>query len=136
VQVFKSTDMAVDVVRTDHGRAPALAWRVEIDGKRIVFSGDTGGHGEGLPRLSENADLFVAHNATSRSSDSATIAILMQPSVIGQIAAESHVKRLLLSHRMAETLGKKHEAETREDIRKTYSGPLEFANDLECFSLK
>ncbi|MGB6974675.1 MAG: MBL fold metallo-hydrolase [Terracidiphilus sp.] len=136
LQVFKSADMTVDAVRTDHDHAPALAWRVEIGGKRIVFSGDTGGHGKGLPRLAENADIFVAHNATSRFSDPQTIAILMPPSVIGQIAAEAHVKRLVLSHRMAETLGKKHEAQTREDIRRTYSGPLQFANDLDCFPLK
>ena len=136
VQVFKSADMTVDAVRTDHGHTPALAWRIEIGGKRIVFSGDTGGHGEGLPRLAENADLFVAHNATSRASDPRTIAILMPPSIIGQIAAEAHVKRLVLSHRMAETLGPEHEAQTREEIGHSYHGPLEFANDLDCYPLK
>lgn len=136
VNVFKSGELSVDAVRVDHGHAPALAWRVDIDGKRIAFSGDTGGHGKGLPRLAENADLFIADNATSRSSDPATIAILMPPSVIGQIAADAHVKRLVLSHRMAETLGKEHEAQSSEDIRKLYTGPLEFANDLDCFPLK
>ncbi len=39
---------AVSVV---HGAFPALAWRVEIGGKRIVFSGDTNGEGEGLTQL-------------------------------------------------------------------------------------
>ncbi|HTV10005.1 MAG TPA: MBL fold metallo-hydrolase [Candidatus Aquilonibacter sp.] len=136
VQVFQNENFTVDAVRTDHGRAPALAWRVEIGGKRIVFSGDTGGHGEGLPRLAKDADLFVAHNATSRLSNPATIAILMPPLVIGQIAAQAHVKRLVLSHRMADTLGKKHEAATRADIRETYRGPLDFASDLQCFVLR
>lgn len=136
LQVFSSADVIVDAVRTDHGPAPALAWRVEIGGKRIVFSGDTGGHGSGLPRLAEKADLFIAHNATSSLSNPRTIAILMPPSIIGQIAAEAHVKRLILSHRMADTLGREHEAQTRIDIRKTYRGPLEFANDLDCYPLK
>jgi ribonuclease BN (tRNA processing enzyme) len=136
VNVFRSGDLSVDAVRTDHGRTPALGWRVDIGGKLIVFSGDTGGYGKGLPRLVENADLLIAHNATSRSSDPDTIAILMPPLVIGQIAADAHVKRLVLSHRMAETLGKEHEAQTSKDIRKHYKGPLRFANDLDCFSLK
>ena len=136
VNVFRSDDFSVDAVRTDHVYPPALGWRVDIGGKLIVFSGDTGGQGQGLPRLAENADLFIAHNATSRSSDPETIAMLMPPMVIGQIAADAHVKRLVLSHRMAETLGKEHEAQTSNDIRKHYEGPLSFANDLDCFALK
>jgi ribonuclease BN (tRNA processing enzyme) len=135
VKVLRSVDLGLDAVRTDHGRAPALAWRVEIRGKRIVFSGDTGGVGRALPRLAENADLLVAHNATSRMSDPANTGVLMPPSVIGQIAADAHVKLLVLSHRMEETLGKEHEEQTREDIKKHYSGALEFANDLDCFPL-
>jgi ribonuclease BN (tRNA processing enzyme) len=55
----------------------------------------------------------------------------MPPSVIGQIAAGAQVKRLVLSHRMLRTLGK--EDQTRIEIRKSYSGPLQFADDLDCF---
>ena len=58
----------------------------------------------------------------------------MPPSVIGQIAGDAHVKSLVLSHRMLRTLGK--EAETEAEIRKRYSGPITFANDLDCFPLK
>jgi len=55
----------------------------------------------------------------------------MPPSVIGRIAADAHVKRLVLSHRMLRTLGK--EEQTRTEIRKWYSGPLQFADDLDCY---
>jgi ribonuclease BN (tRNA processing enzyme) len=58
----------------------------------------------------------------------------MPPSVIGQVAAEAHVKNLVLSHRMLRTLGK--EAQTKTEIRRRYPGPLEFANDLDCFPIK
>jgi ribonuclease BN (tRNA processing enzyme) len=58
----------------------------------------------------------------------------MPPSVIGQIAAEAHAKHLVISHRMLRTLGK--EDQTREEIRKRYSGPIDFANDLDCYALK
>src|SRR5271168_4711159 len=48
VLVFRSADMALYAVSVIHGAFPALAWRVEIGGKRIVFSGDTNGEGQGL----------------------------------------------------------------------------------------
>jgi hypothetical protein len=51
--------------------------------------------------------------------------------MIGQIAQEAHVKRLVLSHRMLRTLGK--EAQSEAEIRKNYSGPVAFANDLDRF---
>src|SRR5208283_419560 len=51
VAVFRSGDLAVYAVRVFHGPVPALAWRVEVGGKVIVFSGDTNGEGEGLVRL-------------------------------------------------------------------------------------
>jgi hypothetical protein len=38
---------------------------------------------------------------------------------------------LVLSHRMLRTLGK--EAATTAEIRKRYAGPLDFANDLDCY---
>ena len=55
----------------------------------------------------------------------------MPPSVIGQIAQQAHVKRLVLSHRMLRTLGK--ESQSLSEIRKNFSGPVAFANDLDCF---
>jgi ribonuclease BN (tRNA processing enzyme) len=58
----------------------------------------------------------------------------MPPSVIGQIAEEAHVNRVVLSHRMLRTLGK--EQQTLAEIRKKYSGPVAFANDLDCFPVK
>jgi ribonuclease BN (tRNA processing enzyme) len=51
--------------------------------------------------------------------------------VIGQIAHEAHVKRLVLSHRMLRTLGK--EEQSQAEISKNFSGPVTSANDLDCF---
>jgi len=54
--------------------------------------------------------------------------------VIGQIAQQANVKQLVLSHRMLRTLGK--EAQTLSEIRKSFSGPVTFANDLDCFPVE
>ena len=134
VPVFHNADMSISAVRVIHGAFPALAWRVEIGGKRIVFSGDTNGEGGGLTQLASNADLFVAHNAVPEGATGVERRLHMPPSVIGEIAGNAHVKQLVLSHRMLRTLGKEQQIET--EIRLHYSGPIAFANDLDCFPVK
>jgi ribonuclease BN (tRNA processing enzyme) len=134
VAVFHSGDLSASAVRVIHGPVPALAWRIEIDGKVIVFSGDSNGEGEGLVRLAKNADLFIAHNAVPEGIVGIERRLHMPPSVIGQIAEDANVKHLVLSHRMLRTLGK--EDQTQSEIRKRYSGPLAFANDLDCFPVR
>jgi ribonuclease BN (tRNA processing enzyme) len=133
VLAFHNSKMSVYAVRVIHGAFPALAWRVEIDGKRIVFSGDTNGDGQGLTNLAMNADLFVAHNAVPEGAAGIERRLHMPPSVIGTTAANAHVKKLVLSHRMLRTLGK--EKQTEAEIRRSYPGPISFANDLDCYPL-
>jgi ribonuclease BN (tRNA processing enzyme) len=134
VLVFRNSDIVVYAVRVIHGGFPSLAWRVEIDGKRIVFSGDTNGDGEGLTQLALDADLFVAHNAVPEGVTGVERRLHMPPSVIGMIAANAHVKQVILSHRMLRTLGR--ESETEAEISRRFSGPVAFANDLDCFPVR
>jgi ribonuclease BN (tRNA processing enzyme) len=134
VLVFRNSDMAIYAVRVIHGGFPALAWRVEMGGKQIVFSGDTNGEGDGLTQLASNADLFVAHNAVPEGATGVERRLHMPPSVIGMIAANAHVKQLILSHRMLRTLGREHE--TQAEIKRRFSGPIVFANDLDCFPVR
>lgn len=134
VAVFRTGDLAVYAVRVIHGQVPALAWRIQVGNRNVVFSGDTNGQDEGLVRLAMNADLFIAHNAVPEGAVGIERRLHMPPSVIGQIAADAHVKSLVLSHRMLRTLGK--EDQTQSEIKKRYSGPIAFANDLDCFALR
>jgi ribonuclease BN (tRNA processing enzyme) len=134
VLVFQNSDMLVYAVRVIHGGFPALAWRVEMSGKRIVFSGDTNGEGDGLTQLALNADLFVAHNAVPEGATGVERRLHMPPSVIGMTAANAHVRQLVLSHRMLRTLGKENETEV--EIKRHFSGPIVFSNDLDCFPVR
>jgi ribonuclease BN (tRNA processing enzyme) len=136
VLVFRTFDMSAYAVSVVHGAFPALAWRVEIGGKRIAFSGDTNGEGDGLTQLAMDADLFIAHNAVPEGATGVERRLHMPPSVIGTIAANAHVKQLVLSHRMLRTLGKQTETQTLSEINHRYAGPVTFANDLDCFPLK
>jgi ribonuclease BN (tRNA processing enzyme) len=132
-EVFRNGDLVAYGVRVVHGAVPALAWRVEMGGRVIVFSGDTNGEG-GLAELAMNADLLVAHNAVPEGATGVERKLHMPPSVIGQIAADAHLKHLVLSHRMLRTLGK--ERQTQAEIAKRFTGPTEFANDLDCIPVK
>jgi len=134
VVAFRNGDLVASAVRVVHAAVPALAWRIEIGGKVIVFSGDTSGEGKGLVRLAANADVFIAHNAVPEGASGVERNLHMPPSVIGQIAADAKVKRLVLSHRMLRTLGK--EEQTQSEINKRYSGPVAFANDIDCFPVR
>lgn len=131
MMTFKLDHGRVTAATVSHSAFPALAWRVEMDGRVVVFSGDTNGDGGNLERLAKGADLLVAHNAVPEGAVGVERALHMPPSVIGQIAQSAQVKQLVLSHRMLRTLGK--EDETLTEIRKKYEGATTFANDLDCF---
>jgi ribonuclease BN (tRNA processing enzyme) len=134
ITAFQARDLSASAVHVVHGGVPALAWRVEIAGKVIVFSGDTNGEGDGLVRLASGANLFVAHNAVPEGTSGIERRLHMPPSIIGEIAQGASVRSLVLSHRMLRTLGK--EEQTQSEIRKRYAGPIAFSNDLDCFPAK
>ena len=131
--VFDASDLRFTAVPVHHGPIPALAWRVEIAGYSLVFSGDMNGDNHTLAGLATGADLLVAHHAIPEGAGGAARELHMPPSVIGRIAREAGVKRIVLSHRMLRTLGR--EAESERIIREHYTGPLAFADDGQCFSL-
>lgn len=129
--ILNQQGMAISATPVAHGSVPALAWRIEVDGRTIVFSGDTSGENESLRRLARGADVFIAHNAVPEGVTGPARALHMPPSVIGEIAKTAGVRQLVLSHRMLRTLGR--ESETRKIIAHYYAGALSFADDLDCF---
>lgn len=130
--VFNQHGLKVSALRQHHGSVPALAWRVEVDGASMVFSGDT--NGEKREILATDADLLLAHHAIPESATGSIVDLHMWPSRIGRIAARAKVHLVLLSHRMTRRLG--HEESTRKAIIRTWDGNVPFANDLDCFAVK
>jgi len=129
--VVSGGDLLLNATQVIHGAVPAIAWRVTMGGRVIVFSGDTNGDNGNLERLATGADLFVAHNSVPESETGAARQLHMPPSVIGRIAKIAGVRHVVLSHRMLRTLGR--ESETLSVIARVYSGPVAFAEDLDCF---
>jgi len=125
---FDVLGLHIKAVNVNHGIVPALAYRVEIDDKVIVFSGDTSARSETLTKLSKDADILIAHHAIPEHGYEGARRLHMTPSRTAEIAKEAKVKMLLLSHRMNRTLGleKKHEAL----MSKMYKGSFVWAKDL------
>jgi ribonuclease BN (tRNA processing enzyme) len=132
-QIYDAQRTRIFATTVIHGSVPALAYRVELDGVTIAFSGDTNGNNGNLERLAHDANLFVAHNAVPEGATGVERSLHMPPSVIGKIAAAASVKQLVLSHRMLRTLG--HESESLAEIHTSYTGPVTFADDLQCFQV-
>ncbi|PCI19082.1 MAG: MBL fold metallo-hydrolase [Piscirickettsiaceae bacterium] len=130
---FQNNRIKISAISVHHGPLPALAWRVDIGGHSISFSGDMNGDNHSLEKLAVNSDLLVAHNAIPESAKGVARALHMPPSVIGKVAKYANVKQLVLSHRMSRTIG--HELETGQLIQQSYTGLVSFANDLDCFRL-
>ena len=133
ITIVNRDDLKISTTEVPHGTVPALAWRVDIGGKSITLSGDTNGDSSNLKLLAKSTDILVAHNAVPESATGVARRLHMPPSIIGKIAQDANVKKLILSHRMMRTLGK--EPQTLEAITKHYNGKIIFANDLDCFKL-
>ena len=132
-QVVEGKNFKITAVPVHHGSIPALAWRVDIGSHSIAFSGDMNGDSHTLPKLAMNADMLIAHHAIPQNATGVARELHMPPSVIGEIAAEAKINKLILSHRMKRTLGK--EAESKSEIRKRYTGFMKFADDGQCFKV-
>jgi ribonuclease BN (tRNA processing enzyme) len=132
-RVYGAGGLVLSATVAIHGAVPALAWRVDVDGHSVTFSGDNNGNNGNLEKLAAGADLLIAHNAIPEGTQGAPRELHMPPSVIGSIAGAAGVHELVLSHRMLRTLG--HEEETRAAIAGNYIGPVVFADDLDCFPL-
>jgi ribonuclease BN (tRNA processing enzyme) len=92
------------------------------DGSSVVYSGDTD-YSEHLIDLAKDADLLICESSMP---DSMRKQGHLTPSLAGKIAAESGVKKLVLTHFYPEC----DHVDVAQQCRKNYSGPLALAEDL------
>ncbi|RKZ94843.1 MAG: MBL fold metallo-hydrolase [Gammaproteobacteria bacterium] len=129
-----SKNLSLNAISVHHGPVSALAWRVNVFDCSITFSGDMSNSYQSLPILAEDTDILVMNNAVPESAGGIATRLHVRPSEIGKIASNAGAKKVVLSHRMIRTLGR--EQETEHYIKQFYSGPIEFADDLDLFILK
>lgn len=129
--IVDNAEYQITAAPTHHGPIPAIAWKIKIADKTIVFSGDINNDNHTLMHIAKNAAMLIAHHAIPETATGSSRNLHMPPSVIGQIAAEANVKQLVLSHHMLRSLTQLDNSEI--EIRRHYDGPMTFANDMQCF---
>ena len=130
---FGNDELKLAAIPVNHGPVPAIAWRAEIGGMSLVFTGDFNNQKNLVPKFAQNADVLVVNHAIPESARGTARDLHILPSQIGRIAAQAEVRILVLGHRMNRTRGV--ESLSRGKIEENYTGPLVFANDMECWGL-
>jgi len=109
-----------------HGNIPALAYRVQTRNVSIVFSTDQTGTNSRFIEFAQGANVVVMHFATAASDDP----FHASPAVVGRVARDAGVKRLILSH-----IGQFDLEPAIAELKKFYTGPLTIGADLQCTSV-
>lgn len=115
-----------------------LGYRIEIGDKVVAISGDTVPC-EGLLTLARNADLLLqccwlpARELTNDYLRGVSAHTLACSDVVGKVATQAGVKRLVLTHTRA--VNQASIDAICEDVRRDYSGPFSLAEDLQVFEV-
>jgi len=143
--VYQDSNVKVDCIKVPHGEAdPSYSYRFQIDGKVIVFSGDTS-KSEALIDFSSGADILV-HEVLNLEGVEAIIEKTYPGneafrshiieghttmSEVGEIASQAKVKILVLNHFVPTGSPFLDKEEIWQDgVRKTFNGQIIVGTDL------
>ena len=122
--VLGQQDVAVTAIGIPHGNIPALAYRVRAQNATTVFSTDQTGTNPRFVDFARGADVLVMHLAIAAG---ATSPLHASPGVVGRVARDAQVGRLVLSH-----IGQFDLEPAVAEVKKYYAGPLTVGADLQC----
>jgi ribonuclease BN (tRNA processing enzyme) len=122
--VFKGSDLTVTALGIPHANMPTLAYRVETPAGSVVFSSDQNGTDPKFVDFARNANVLVMHLAIAAG---ATSPLHAAPAVVGRIARDAGVGRLIVSH-----IGQYDLDAAIGELKQSYAGPLTIGADLQC----
>ena len=122
--VFDQNGIKVTAIGIPHGNLPNLAYRVETQGKTVVFSSDQNGTNPNFTDFAKGANLLILHLAIGVGANNPNQAL---PAVVGQMAQSAAPGRLVLSHIANFDLDA-----AVADVKRNYTGPLTVGADLQC----
>jgi ribonuclease BN (tRNA processing enzyme) len=127
--VFDRDGLTVTALGIPHGNMPTLAYRVKVRDMSVVFSSDQMGTDPKFVDFAKGANVLIMHLALAAGARNNPLHAA--PDVVGRVAQEAKVGRLILSH-----IGIFDLDAALADVKKTYAGPLTVAADLQCTPVK
>lgn len=122
--VFDRQGVTVTALGIPHGDIPTLAYRVQTRDVSVVFSSDQTGTNPRFVEFAKGANVLVMHLNIAAGAMSPLHA---SPGVVGRVAQDAGVGRLIVSHISQFDL----DAAIAE-LKKFYTGPLTIGADLQC----
>jgi ribonuclease BN (tRNA processing enzyme) len=122
--VYDRAGMTVTALGIPHGDLPTLAYRVQTEGKSIVFSSDQTGTNPEFVKFAKGANVLIMHLTIGAGAKNPVHAA---PDVLGRIAQEAKIGRLIVSH-----IGPIDLDAAISELKKFYTGPLTIGADLQC----
>jgi ribonuclease BN (tRNA processing enzyme) len=129
-KILSEGNLTITAIAGHHRDAPAIIYRIDYSGKRVTFSGDIDSEGlPGLRKIALDSDLLVFNSVVLDPPGSPAVLYTLHtpPKTIGEIARDSHVKRLVLSH-LSPSVELEREA-VAASVARNYSGAVVFAQD-------
>jgi ribonuclease BN (tRNA processing enzyme) len=126
--VFEGQGLKITAFGIPHANMPTLAYRVDTRDGTIVFSSDQNGTNPKFVDFARNADVLIMHLAIAPGTTNPVgRALHAEPAVVGRIAQQAHVGRLIVSH-----IGLFDLDAAIADLKTAYTGPLIIGADLQC----
>jgi ribonuclease BN (tRNA processing enzyme) len=125
--VLERDGLVVTAFGVPHGNIPALAYRISVGDRALVFGTDQTGTDPRFAEFARGADLLVLHMTIGGGKNPLHAA----PDVVGQVARDAKPARLILSHFSPFDLDV-----AVAEVKKHYTGPITVAADLQCTPLR
>lgn len=122
--VFDRQGVTVTALGIPHGDIPTLAYRVQTQDVSVVFSSDQTGTNPRFVEFAKGANVLVMHLNIAAGAKSPLHA---SPGVVGRVAQDAGVGRLIVSHISQFDLDA-----AIVELKKFYTGPLTIGADLQC----
>jgi ribonuclease BN (tRNA processing enzyme) len=126
--IFDQQGVTVTALGIPHGHLPTLAYRVHARDVSVVFSSDQTGTNPRFIEFAKGANVLIMHLMAGTGASSPLHA---SPSVVGQVARDAGVRRLIVSH-----IGQFDLEPALAELKKFYSGPLTIGADLQCTAVQ
>jgi len=127
--VFERDGLTVTAQGIPHGNMPTLAYRVKVRDVSIVFSSDQTGTDPKFVDFAKGANLLIMHLALPAGAKNNPLHAA--PNVVGRVAQQANVGRLLISH-----IGLFDLDAALAELKTAYNGPLTVGADLQCTPVK